>query len=226
MDNLLVVISGPSGGGKSTIIKELLSRNEQDYRRISTFTTRPKRPNEVDREQYHFITQERYDRLDGKGLLVAKNTVDGYLYGAPLIDMNAFENRGKFLIMDMGVSGAAELKGLYKNSVCIYIIPPTQERLLSQMGTRGYERFVRSKKQIKRVKDVCDWLVINDDLETAASQIQKIMHTIKEYAPNFDSVDEETMRFLYDRNFHNKQNIDFLDNFYHTKERTEEEFGE
>lgn len=226
MDNLLVVISGPSGGGKSTIIKELLSRNEQDYRRISTFTTRPRRPNEVDRGQYHFITQERYDRLDEKGLLVAKNTVDGYSYGAPLIDMNAFENRGKFLIMDMGVSGAEELKKIYRNGIFVYIIPPSQERLLSQMGTRGPERFVRSKKQIKRVKDVCDWLVINDDLDTAVSQIQRIMHTIKEYSPNFESVDEETMRFLYDRNFHNKDNVDFLDGFYHTRDKDEEEVGE
>ena len=80
MNNLLVVISGPSGGGQSTIIKELLSRDTTHYRRISTFTTRPKRPNEVDGAQYHFITQERYDRLDSKGLLIAKNVVDGYNY--------------------------------------------------------------------------------------------------------------------------------------------------
>lgn len=80
MDNLLVVISGPSGGGKSTIIKRLLSQNNPSYRRISTYTTRPKRDGEVDAEQYHFISQERYDRLNAKGLLMAQNIVDSYCY--------------------------------------------------------------------------------------------------------------------------------------------------
>lgn len=80
MNNLLVIISGTSGGGKSTIIKRLLSQNNQSYRRISTYTTRPKRDGEVDAEQYYFISKERYDMLNAEGLLMARNIVDGYYY--------------------------------------------------------------------------------------------------------------------------------------------------
>lgn len=80
MNNLLVVISGPSGGGKGTIINELISRNEDEYRRISTYTTRNKRPDEEESKQYHFITRKEYDELDSKGKLVAKNEVDGEYY--------------------------------------------------------------------------------------------------------------------------------------------------
>lgn len=80
MNNLLVVVSGPSGGGKGTIINKVLSRNEEDTKRISTFTTRPKRPNESENEQYHFINQQLYDKLEEQGLLMAKSKVDGYSY--------------------------------------------------------------------------------------------------------------------------------------------------
>lgn len=80
MDNLLVVISGPSGGGKGTIINKLLSRNPSQYIRVSTYTTRPKRRDEELKGQYHFITQERYDSLNSQGRLMAKNIVDGYSY--------------------------------------------------------------------------------------------------------------------------------------------------
>lgn len=80
MDNLLVVVSGPSGGGKGTIINKVLSRNPNQTQRISTFTTRPKRVNEKDEEQYHFIDQDFFDKLNSQGVVMAKNVVDGYSY--------------------------------------------------------------------------------------------------------------------------------------------------
>lgn len=80
MNNLLVVISGPSGGGKGTIINKLLPRNPEDYKRISTFTTRPRRQGEDEHGQYSFITQKEYDRLFEQGKLMACSKVDGYSY--------------------------------------------------------------------------------------------------------------------------------------------------
>ena len=66
--------------GKSTIINELLSKNTRQYKRISTYTTRAKRPNEREDEQYHFITKKEYETLDKSGALMAKSVVDGFLY--------------------------------------------------------------------------------------------------------------------------------------------------
>ncbi len=136
------------------------------------------------------------------------------LIGAPVIDMNAKQLQGKYLIMDMGCNGAAEFKKRYSNSIYIYIIPPTKERLIAQMVGRSKSRLERSKRQIPQVKEVCDWLVINDDPSVAAGEIERIMHLIREHGTNWDNVDIDTMRFLYSRNLHNKKNIEFLDNFY------------
>lgn len=80
MNNLLVVISGPSGGGKGTIIKTILSRGNPKYMQLCTFTTRPRRQGELDGEQYRFISQEDYDVLDKSNRVMAKNLVDGYSY--------------------------------------------------------------------------------------------------------------------------------------------------
>ena len=80
LNNLLVIVSGPSGGGKGTIEDNLLSRNTQEYKRVSTFTTRPRRQSERDSKQYNFTTQENYDRLFSQGRLMACSKVDGFSY--------------------------------------------------------------------------------------------------------------------------------------------------
>lgn len=80
MDNLIVAISGPSDAGKSTIVKHLLSTKNNKYKRISTYTTREKREDEVDEEQYHFITKEEYEKLDKSNKLICKNVIDGCYY--------------------------------------------------------------------------------------------------------------------------------------------------
>lgn len=80
MDNMLVVISGPSGGGKGTIINSLLKKDSKKYLRVSTYTTRPRREGEALNEQYQFISKELFDKLDSQNKLIAKNLVDGYSY--------------------------------------------------------------------------------------------------------------------------------------------------
>jgi guanylate kinase len=134
--------------------------------------------------------------------------------GAPLININSKRHDNKFLLLDMGVKGAMEFKKNFKNAIFIYIIPPTIERLFDQMKDRNPSRLQRSKAQLSVASDVCDWLVINDDVEIAATQIEKIMHTIRDNYHNLDGIDEETMRFLYSCNFHNPKNKEFLERFY------------
>ena len=147
------------------------------------------------------------------GLWHALKSTDFHI-GAPKIDMDSEENRGKYLIMDMGAKGAAEFKEKYKNSMCVYVIPPTLERLMSQMEGRGKTRVQRNLNQIEQAKRVCDWLVINDDVDTAASQIETIMHALREHGDDLDSIDLDTMRFLYSKSLHNKENVRFLDEFF------------
>ncbi len=146
------------------------------------------------------------------------------LIGTPIIDMSCSNLQDKYLIIDMGVNGAKELKSRYKNAIFIYIIPPTKERLLSQMKDRNPSRLLRSKSQLPNAFKVCKWLVINDDPKNAALQIERIMTTLKTYSGNLDKIDRDTMAFLYSCSFYNPKNREFLQGFYgdeisHVKER-------
>lgn len=204
---------GPSGGGKGTIIDTLLARNPENSTRISTYTTRAKRPLEDDVGQYRYITQSEFDRLSAQGQILSPSSTDGKSYGCPKIDVNDERYRGKYIFIDMGPRGAKEFKSIYNNTVCVFVIPPTKERLLLQMKGRE-SRWKRNVDQIPLVKECCDWLVVNDTPDEAASQIEKIMQLVKQYAHNWNNADEASLRFLYDRNLHNKKNIEFLDSFY------------
>lgn len=99
--------------------------------------------------------------------------------------MEADENKGKVLIMDMGVKGAKELKKRYYNIISIYIIPPNITKLVSQMENRNMSRLKRNKKQIEEAVETCDWLIINDDLDIAVSEIERIIKNIKKYRRQF-----------------------------------------
>lgn len=83
--------------------------------------------------------------------------------------------------MDIGVKGAKELKKRYPNIISIYIIPPDITKLVSQMKNRSINRLKRNENQIEQALEICDWLVINDDLDIAVSEIEKIMKSIKKY---------------------------------------------
>lgn len=134
--------------------------------------------------------------------------------GAPILDMDNPKYQGKYLMLDMGVRGAAEFKAKYPNIICVYVIPPTKDRLLGQMEGRHPDRFQRNKRQITQAMDVCDWLIINDDKDAAVAVLERIMSIVKRYGNNIEDIPEEDLEFLYAHNFHNKQNRKFLERFY------------
>lgn len=202
--------------GKGTVINKLLARNTEDYVRLSTYTTRPKRPNEKDGEQYFFVQDSTFQALDRAHLMMAKNKVDGYDYGAPIVDMDTPHLKDKYVVLDMGIKGAMEFKERYKNAIFVYLIPPTLDRLLNQMGAsaRYPDRINRSRAQIPLVGKVCNWLVINDNPDVAAAEIEKIMTIIKENAHDFGNLDDESLRFLYAHNLRSGRSRQFLEEFY------------
>ncbi len=200
--------------GKGTVINKLLERNTEDYVRLSTYTTRPRRPDEKDGEQYFFIQDSTFQALDKAHLVMAKNKVDGYSYGAPIVDMDTPYLKDKYLVLDMGIRGAIEFKERYKNAIFVYVMPPNLERLLGQMSSRHPDRINRSKAQIPLVGQVCNWLVINDTPEQAALEIEKIMTIIKENSHNLGDLDDDTIRFLYGHSLRSGSSRQFLKEFY------------
>ena len=152
INNLLVGIIGPSGGGKSTIINKILNKYPQECCRISTYTTREPRPGEKKGEQYNFITKQQYEQLYNSKNLIACSKVNGEYYGAPKINMKSQKFRDKVVLLDMGAKGAKEFKDTYKNSIFIYIIPPNEEILSAQMKNRDSTRMDRNRNQWNNTK--------------------------------------------------------------------------
>ena len=214
LDNLLVVITGPSGGGKSTVINKLLEKNQKDYHRISTYTTREPRKGEKDGEQYNFITSDEYLELLNQNKLIACSKVEENFYGAPKIDMSKKEYKGKYLIIDIGAKGGKELKERYKNAIFIYIMPKTEQQLLGQMESRNKSRHQRSKNQLEIINDVYDWLVINDNLEDAVKDIELLMTIKKKTTQEGKKIKPEVEQYLKTRDLHSNENQKFIQQFY------------
>lgn len=214
MNNILLIIVGASGGGKSTIINNILRSDSQKFKRVSTYTTRHPRTGENNGEQYQFITAEEFLKLQKQDKLLACSKVEDYYYGAPKIDMDKEEYANKCLLIDIGARGAKEIKQEYPNSICVYIIPPTEEQLSSQMQGRSSHRNERNRRQIEEAKSICDFLVINKDVQQATEEIKLITAILQRYTKAKGTLVGNDLDFLYGRSFYNVYNRKFLSNFF------------
>ena len=219
INNILVTFTGASGAGKSTIIKELVQRNPQKYLQIPTYTTRTLRLGEKQGEQHYFIRKEEYQKLKEKEKMLACSTVENEFYGVPKIDLNNPIYNDKFVIIDIGAKGVMQLKKIYKNVISIYIMPPTPERIKQN---RNQNRLQRSIEQIKYAKEFCSWLVINEDLENAISDIEKMLQIIHKSGENVERISKKDIEFLYKKSMKNSENKGFLEKFYEHENLSEE----
>ncbi len=220
INNILVTITGASGAGKSTIIKKLIQRDSEKYIQIPTYTTRPLRKGEKQGEQHYFIQKEEYKKLKEKEKILACSTVEGEFYGTPKIDLNNPKYTDKCIIIDIGAKGIEELKQIYKNIIPIYVMPPTQERIKQN---RNQNRLQRSLKQIKYAEKVCKWLVINEELEKATDDIEKIILIIQKSGKKVEKITKKDIEYLYKKSMKNPVNKRFLEEFYQQEEQAEEQ---
>ena len=202
INNILVTITGASGAGKSTIIKELVKRNPEKYLQIPTYTTRTLRLGEKQGEQHYFIQKEEYQKLKQKKKMLACSTVENEFYGVPKIDLRNPIYKNKIIIIDIGAKGVRQLKKTYKNIISIYIMPPTPERIKQN---RNQNRLQRSIEQIKYAREVCNWLVINDNLEKSTNEIEKVLQIIHKSGESVEKIPHKDIEFLYKKSMKNRQ---------------------
>lgn len=175
MKNLIVVLSGPSGAGKGSIYKKIAKMSDRTVRYVS-MTTRQQRAGEVPGFDYDYVTVEEFKEREAQGYFLETDLYDGNYYGTPKI--SNIEELGKDVFFDLNANGAIKIKEAYPEAILIYILPPNLDKLKQQMRNRGKGRLDLAKAEVPLALQY-EWLVINDDLGRAASEILTIMEVIR-----------------------------------------------
>ncbi len=176
----LLVISGPSGVGKGTLVERLLVARPLCVLSIST-TTRARRPHETDGMQYHFATREAFERRRAAGEFLEWAEVYGNLYGTPRAFVEEQLGRGRVVVLEVDVQGGASVRRAQARAVSVFICPPTVEALRQRLDHRGTDtpdvierRLDDAAGELKQWKEY-DYLVWNDDLEDAVARLVAIV---------------------------------------------------
>jgi len=176
----IIVISAPSGTGKTTICKELLKRIKNLKYSIST-TTRPKRKDEIDGRDYFFVTEEEFKKLIKNHFFVEWQKVHNYYYGTSREFIEKTLNSGYNCLLDIDVKGGLKLKKEYPDGVFIFLAPPNWEELEKRLKKRGTESEkdlkvrLRNAKKEMRYKKHYNHIVINEKLDDTVNKIVEII---------------------------------------------------
>ncbi len=177
---ILVIISGPSGVGKTTIIKAVLAKRKDIIFSVSC-TTRPRRPSEVHGKDYFFVTEDEFRSMIRRGEFIEWAEVHGYLYGTPRIFIEKAFKEGKSVLLDIDVQGAMKVMENFKDGVFIYVAPPDLKSLEERLRKRKTESEEDLKKRLEDARwelkfiDKFQYLIINKDLDEAIHQLDSII---------------------------------------------------
>jgi len=187
----LIILSGPSGVGKSTICKEVVARLPDTHLSVSV-TTRPPGPGEQDGREYWFISREEFRRRIEQGQLLEYAEVFGNLYGTPRDKTEEALNAGRTVILEIDIQGGKQVKAVYPQAVMIFILPPSTKVLADRISGRGREsgevvarRLSGAGSEIAAGWQYYDNMVINDDLEQAIKEVIQIVRN----APPIENAD-------------------------------------
>ena len=184
MKNLkkLIIITGPSGVGKGTVVKELLDRNKDIWLSISA-TTRNPRIGEKDGENYFFISEERFkDMIDKKEFLEWAQFAGNY-YGPPLSTVSEKIEKGFIVLLEIEVEGAKQIKEKFPEALSIFLLPPSKEELEKRIRNRGTEKEESIDRRLSRANfeiassDSFDYVITNHDVDETVKGVFKIIES-------------------------------------------------
>lgn len=175
-----VILSAPSGGGKTTIAKALLARRPDLGYSVSC-TTRAPRPGEVPGRDYYFMTRAEFLAERERGAFAESAEVHGNLYGTRRAEVERVLGGGQHVVMDIDVQGAVQFKRAFPQSVTIFVLPPSGEVLLDRLRARKTEspaqlaaRLQSALQELQQV-DEYEYVVVNDELERAVASVSSII---------------------------------------------------
>ena len=188
-----IVLAGPSGGGKTTVRRELLGRRS-DLRFSVSATTRAPRPGEVDGRDYQYMDRATFERLIEAEELLEWAQVHGDLYGTPRSNLRSAWDEGLHLLLDIDVQGARQLRAVQPDAVTIFLLPPSYERLVDRLRNRGSEDRSSFRKRMRSALaelaevERFDYVVVNDDLEDAVRAVESVIaaerHKLRRLTPD------------------------------------------
>jgi guanylate kinase len=179
ISGLLIVVSAPSGTGKTTICKEVL-KIVPELRFSISCTTREPRKGEIDGRDYHFISREEFETRLSRGDFIEWAENHGHLYGTLKKDVDGLVQKGHDVLFDVDPRGAKELKSQYNNAVFVFILPPSIDILKERLEKRGSEKDAmmkaRFERAFKEVREVVwyDYAIFNDIIDESVDVLKSI----------------------------------------------------
>lgn len=181
LQGFLIVLSGPSGVGKNTLMNRVIPRIPNLHYSVSV-TTRSPRSGEVDGVDYFFVTDAEFDRMIANDEFLEWAVFVGNRYGTPRSFIEDKIKQGQTVIMDVDIQGALQIKQKMPDAVLVYLLPPTWEELRNRLNKRGKDpsdainkRLERSIEELKYIVDY-DYFIINDQLDKAAERLITIIN--------------------------------------------------
>ncbi len=176
----LIVLTGPSGVGKGTLMQKLLQLHPELYYSVSA-TTRSPRPGEINGQNYYFITRSQFEKLVAQGEFLEWAEFAGNYYGTPRAAVLEQIQSGKLVILEIELEGARQIRDSYPNALSIFILPPSFSELEKRIRGRGQDsqeaiarRLNRAQEEIEAAAEF-DIQIVNDDLKTALNQIEAVL---------------------------------------------------
>jgi len=178
----LFIVSSPSGGGKTTLIRRLLAGPCGKGLHFSvSHTTRPKREGEEDGREYHFVSATEFEKMARRGEFLEHNEVHGNFYGTAKAEVLPKLSAGEDVVLDIDVQGARDVRAAHPGCVSIFLVPSSSEQLEKRLRNRGLDgedairkRLINAAKEIAQAEDF-QYVIVNDDLERASLELESVV---------------------------------------------------
>jgi guanylate kinase len=178
----LFIVSSPSGGGKTTLIRRLMANPPGEPLRFSvSHTTRLRRDGEVDGREYHFVTAAEFEKMARHGEFLEHNEVHGNFYGTAKSEVLPRLAGGEDVVLDIDVQGARDIREAHPEAISIFIVPSSAAELERRLKARGLDsedairkRLINAAKEIEQAEEF-QYVIVNDDLERAGLELESVV---------------------------------------------------